>query len=280
MKQHAESGGQDRNLIWSEHIGPGSPMAVFKREMAAHLEKELGKKFGQVFASITGDDDAKATREACRRVNDLTSETLGAVISNAANYGMNLQGAATVNMLGFPMVPSKQGQLIARALRHGQTRDVIRSRNYIAKHLTHQLAQFRTQRVKKAEVDLLALLADQPTGGAALHKSVGDGDGPSGGADTNADAQQRVQTLPDGEKRRKLERTLGALLSDESGCGRVVAQHWGTILAVARGEETEDDVLEQSGEPGAGAAAGAAPAAGGSGRAVPAALPAASAAGA
>jgi hypothetical protein len=154
----ADGNVKEKALVWSQEIGPNSPMNAFRKRLTSDKRAHL-------WGRVTGEDDDKAVQESMRRVNGdgvrkPINDTEGLMISNSANYGLNAQGATHVAMLGFPFVPSKQQQLIARALRNGQTRNVT-AVNYISKHLVHKLQQFRTQKQKKGELDLLTLLQDE-----------------------------------------------------------------------------------------------------------------------
>jgi hypothetical protein len=145
-----------RVLVWGQETDKGSPMAKFK----AALAEKIGQETARRFPSITGSDSEKATNDAARKLNDFGSDTPGATISNSANYGMNLQGASHVLMLGIPS--TEQRQIIARALRKGQRRDVVHVVNYITNHLYHELTLHRTLKEREAAVGLLEELQDQP----------------------------------------------------------------------------------------------------------------------
>jgi hypothetical protein len=143
-----------RALIWSQEIGPNSPLAKVRKALGPEVMKHI--------VQITGDDNEKQAQTSARRLNDMTNDVVGCLMSNAANYGLNLQGASHIFMLGLPS--TQQRQIIARALRLGQRRDKVKAVNYISDHLFHQLQARRTLKERAASVDLLSELQDKPMG--------------------------------------------------------------------------------------------------------------------
>jgi hypothetical protein len=143
-----------RALIWSQEIGPNSPLAKVRKALGPEVMKHI--------VQITGDDNEKKAQTSARRLNDMTNDVVGCLMSNAANYGLNLQGASHIFMLGLPS--TQQRQIIARALRLGQRRDKVKAVNYISDHLFHQLQARRTLKERAASVDLLSELQDKPMG--------------------------------------------------------------------------------------------------------------------
>ena len=147
---------------------PKNRVGVYAFETAAlggagkHMDKKV---------RITGAEDDRATARAVGALNDRTNDIEGVLLSNAANYGLNLHGMDHLVKLHPLDTPSKEDQLDHRHFRAGQTRDV-RATTILTDHPIEQLTQFRTTRVKLPEVALLALLADDTGTAHALTGSM------------------------------------------------------------------------------------------------------------
>jgi hypothetical protein len=217
-----------RVIVWSQEIGPNSPLTAFKRELKKRIGDEAAK-----FVSVTGKDSDRATQDAARKMNDFSSDTPGVTISNAANYGMNFQGASHIFMMGLPSV--EQRQIIARALRFGQRRDVVHAANYITDHLFHTLMSRRTLGEREASVSLLEDLQDKPLTMSAQPKQ------PAGQPAAKSMARRNDSVGLTIQQEKNREKTRRALLSDETGAGKILLRHWHTIVQAAKGETNAAD---------------------------------------
>jgi hypothetical protein len=121
--------------------------------------KAAGAKLGGKSVRITGDEDDKKTAAAVKQVNDRENGLDAAYLSNAANYGLNLQGLSRIVKMHALDTPSMEDQLDHRHFRTGQTRNV-RATTILTDHPAEQLAQYRNKKIKAPEVALLARLAD------------------------------------------------------------------------------------------------------------------------
>ena len=149
---------------------PNARVGIYADELGPL--KSFGNAMNGNFVSLTGEQDDGATREAIARINNRENDIDGALLSNAANYGVNLQGLDHIIKAHAIDVPSKEDQLDHRHFRSGQTRDV-RTTSLISDHPVERLAQYRNRRVKLPEMALLALLADETPISSVLAGSVG-----------------------------------------------------------------------------------------------------------
>jgi len=122
--------------------------------------RNAGKSLkGAKLKTITGADDDKATKNSIDSVNDRKNDTDGVLLSNAANYGVNLQGIDHLIKMHPLDTPSMEEQLDHRHFRQGQTRNV-RATTIMTDHPVEQMRQFRNTRIKLPEVALLSKLSD------------------------------------------------------------------------------------------------------------------------
>lgn len=139
-------------VVWSQELLPihgeegGDPGLVGR----------LGKH-GKV-VTITGSNNDKETKKAIEAFQN-DPNVAAIVVSNAANFGVNLQAGHSIIKCGFPPVPSKDEQLDARIFRRGQDKDV-ESITYLAKHPLMEQAYANVHEVKGRSMSLLSDLAD------------------------------------------------------------------------------------------------------------------------
>lgn len=144
-------------VIWSQTLDPlhgGDGKGGLQALLAEHSPTQ-----------ITGANSDVDTKRACRDFNQGGSHAC--LVSNAANFGVNLQGGHEIWKLFHPDVASKDEQLDARVHRRGQTRDTV-SRTFIGDHPTSHQALFRVRQEKGRSLALLASLADDSGMAATL----------------------------------------------------------------------------------------------------------------
>lgn len=140
-------------VVWSQELLP-----------IEELKSRLGQH-GKV-VTITGGNNDKETKAAIEAFQK-DPEVCAVVVSNAANFGVNLQAGHSVLKCGFPPVPSKDGQLDARIWRRGQDKDV-ESVTFLGEHPLMQEAYQRVHGQKGRALNLLADLADDHLLGQVL----------------------------------------------------------------------------------------------------------------
>lgn len=150
---------------------PKNRVGVYGSEikMLDQAQKTLGGKS----VRITGGEDDTQTKRSVDAINNRENDTQGVVLSNAANYGINLTGMDHLIKLHPSDVPSKEDQLDHRHHRKGQTRDV-RTTTLVSDHPVEKMAQFRNQQIKSPELHLLAKLGDDSHRSAILAKHHAD----------------------------------------------------------------------------------------------------------
>lgn len=148
----------------SDYVGerrkqdPGYKAVVWSQELLpiGELESRLGKH-GKV-VTITGANGDKETKAAIDQFQN-DPDVVAVVISNAANFGVNLQAGQSVLKCGFPPVPSKSDQLDARIFRRGQDKD-CETLTFMGDHPLVRAAYANMKKVKGSQMALLASLAD------------------------------------------------------------------------------------------------------------------------
>jgi hypothetical protein len=140
-------------VVWSQELGP-----------IEELKGRLGKH-GKVVTITGANNDAETKKAIDAFQND--PDVVGIVVSNAANFGVNLQAGHSLIKCGFPPVPSKDEQLDARIFRRGQEKDV-ETITYMADHPLVRQAYETLHNVKGKSLELLQHLADDHLLGQVL----------------------------------------------------------------------------------------------------------------
>lgn len=159
-----------RPVIWSQELGPIRTLKA-RIESENETRRKAGKpELGEV-VTITGANSDQATQEAVAACNDPSRHVAAVIISNAGNFGVNLQGGHEVWKFGHPDVSSKDEQIDARVNRRGQTRDTV-SRTFIGDHPLARQRLFQVRKVKGRSMAMLATLADDSGNSALLSQNL------------------------------------------------------------------------------------------------------------
>jgi len=163
----------------SDH--PGERAVVFAQNHYSQrtIIAGLGLKQGE-YAIIIGDTASERRRQIAEALSDPTSNVKVVVASDAANFGLNMQGASTIVNYDASDTYATHAQRIARVLRRGQKHDVA-IYNLRAAGTVDQTAQERIEK-KKAYHTLAASLGTLDESGLASQLREGLGDkAPSAG---------------------------------------------------------------------------------------------------
>ncbi len=156
VKERRQADPDYRAVLWSQELGP----LVGYRDWAGKttrpgIEQMLGSLSMGSVGRIIGANSDEDTRRAISHFNREDSDALAMVISNAGNFGVNLQRGREIIKYGHSDVFSKDQQIDARVNRFGQTEDTV-STTFIP---NHPLADQRLHTVREGKGRQVKLLA-------------------------------------------------------------------------------------------------------------------------
>ena len=104
---------------------PDEKMVIFAQNKFSHdtIINGMGLKQGE-YAIINGDTSAEKRAEIAKALSDPNSPVKHVICSDAANFGLNMQGASVLVNYDATDTYATHRQRIAREFRKGQTRDV------------------------------------------------------------------------------------------------------------------------------------------------------------
>lgn len=136
-----------RILVYADHL---KPIATARKVL---------EPYGAV-VQITGENKGADTMRALDVTNDRSNDAAALLVTRAGNFGINATGAKQVVLTHNMDNPATKNQIDHRVARWGQDDDVV-STTLLSEHPVEQVRHFRSEKLKKRNLDLLERMAQQ-----------------------------------------------------------------------------------------------------------------------